>query len=141
MNETRDAFLLFDDRGDDRVSRNHLGEIVRALGLNPSEADVKRCSKDLENTDRITFEEFLPIFESLTKRKSELNLNEGDFIEGLRVFDKDSSGMIHSAEFRHLLTAFGERFTDEEAELVLNGLEDHHGNINYEEFVRMLLKN
>ena len=137
INDFRDAFTLFDDRGDDKIHKSHLGEVVRALGLNPTEADIKRCLKDL-SADRISFEQFLPIFEDLSKKKDPST--EEDFIEGLRVFDKDSSGMINSAELRHLLTTLGERLSDEEVEQLLAGLEDKHGNVNYEEFVRMLLR-
>ena len=107
------------------------------MGLNPTESDIKKCLKDL-NAERISFEQFLPIYEDLSKKKDQST--EEDFIEGLRVFDKDGSGMINSAELRHLLTTLGERLTDEEVEQLLSGLEDKHGNVNYEEFVRMLLR-
>jgi myosin light chain 6 len=139
--DIREAFMLFDDRGDDRMNRKFLGEAVRAMGLNPTEADLKRCLKDLENTERITFEEFLPIFEDLSKRKDELNLNEDNFVEGLRAFDTSASGTINSGELRYLLTTLGERFTDEEVEILIKGFEDAHGNVNYVEMVRTLLKN
>jgi len=137
LNDFREAFTLFDDRGDDRINKTYLGEVVRALGLNPTESDIKKCLKDIAN-DRISFEEFLPIYEDLSKRKDAPT--EEDFVEGLRVFDKDGSGMINSAELRHLLTTLGERLSDEEVEQLLNGLEDKHGNVNYEEFVRLLMR-
>jgi myosin light chain 6 len=137
LNDFRDAFTLFDDRGDDKIHKSHLGEVVRALGLNPTEMDIKKCLRDIQ-VDRISFEQFLPIFDDLSKRKDQST--EEDFIEGLRVFDKDGSGMINSAELRHLLTTLGERLSDDEVEQLLNGLEDKHGNVNYEEFVRMLLR-
>jgi len=114
-----------------------LGEVVRALGLNPTETEIKRCLKDL-NTERISFEQFLPIYEDISKKKDQSS--EEDFIEGLRVFDKDGSGTINSAELRHLLTTLGERLTDDEVEQLLSGLEDKHGNVNYEEFVKMLIR-
>lgn len=138
LSDFRDAFTLFDDRGDDKIHKQHLGEVVRALGLNPTEADIKKCMKDLAS-ERISFEQFLPIYEDLSKKKDDST--EEDFIEGLRVFDKDGSGMINSAELRHLLTTLGERLSDDEVEQLLAGLEDKHGNVNYEEFVRMLLRN
>ena len=54
----------------------------------------------------MSFEEFLPIFMSYQKRGDEGSAEE--FIEGLRVFDKDGNGFINSAELRHVLTSLGE---------------------------------
>ena len=56
---------------------------------------------------RISFEEFLPIFLSLSQQKSQGSME--DFIEGLKVFDKDGNGFINSAELRHVLTSLGKR--------------------------------
>jgi myosin light chain 6 len=57
----------------------------------------------------------------------------------LRHFDKDASGFISSAELRHLLTTLGEKLSDEEVEQLLINQEDSQGNVNYEEFVRMVM--
>ena len=54
---------------------------------------------------RVSFEEFLPIYLSCRSKKQEGTME--DFIEGLRVFDKDGNGTINSAELRHVLTSLG----------------------------------
>jgi myosin light chain 6 len=77
----REAFSLFDDRGDDKIPKHLFGEVVRALGLNPTEAQIKSTIQNLK-TDRISFEEFLPLYDSLAK-KNNITLNEEEFIEGI----------------------------------------------------------
>ncbi|CAF0895857.1 unnamed protein product [Didymodactylos carnosus] len=133
----REAFLLFDDRGDERIPKQLFGEVVRAVGLNPSEANIKGTIQGIKG-DRISFEEFIPLYESLAKKKD--NMNENELIEGLKVFDKEQNGLMSSAELRHLLTNLGERLNDDEVEQLLAGVEDKNGNVNYEEWIRKLLK-
>ncbi|CAF3313747.1 unnamed protein product [Rotaria socialis] len=135
----REAFSLFDDRGDDKIAKHLFGEVVRALGLNPTEAQIKSTTQNLK-IDRISFEEFLPLYDSLAKKKDN-SMSEEELIEGLKVFDKEQNGNISSAELRHLLTNLGERLTDEEVEQLLTGLEDKNGLIHYEEWIRKLLRN
>lgn len=77
------------------------------------------------------------IFQAISKQRS--GDTADDFIEGLRHFDKDASGFISSAELRHLLTTLGEKLSDEEVEQLLVNQEDSQGNVNYEEFVRMVM--
>lgn len=50
----------------------------------------------------------------------------------LRNFDKEGNGFILAVEMRRILTSIGDRLTEEEAEQILEGLEDSQGNINYE---------
>lgn len=57
----------------------------------------------------MSFEEFLPIFLSCQQKKEEGSME--DFIEGLKVFDKEGNGFINSAELRHVLTSLGEWMT------------------------------
>lgn len=80
--------------------------------------------------ERISFETFLPIYQGLMKEKKPSNADE--FVEGFRVFDKDSNGLISAAELRHLLTQLGERLTEKEVDILLAGLEDSQGQVPYE---------
>lgn len=135
--EFQEAFNLFDNRGDGKIQQQQIGECLRALGQNPTESDVKKFTHQLKPDERVSFEVFLPIYQAISKQRSSDTAD--DFIEGLRHFDKDASGFISSAELRHLLTTLGEKLSDEEVEQLLSSQEDSQGNVNYEEFVRMVM--
>lgn len=99
---------------------------------------------------RITFEEFVPIFQTINKNRQEHSLEE--FVEGLSHFDKEGNGTMYVAELRHLLTTLGrlnlkkhnicllgERLSDEEVDQLLSGYEDVNGYVNISDFVRGIM--
>ncbi|CAH1990983.1 unnamed protein product [Acanthoscelides obtectus] len=136
--EFQEAFQLFDNRGDGKIHVAQIGDALRALGLNPTEADVKKFTHSYKSDERVSFEVFLPIYQQISKSRSADTVE--DFMEGLRHFDKDGNGFISSAELRHLLTTLGEKLTDDEVvEQLLQGQEDSQGNVNYEEFVKLVM--
>ncbi|XP_072020156.1 myosin-2 essential light chain-like [Amphiura filiformis] len=135
--EYLDAFLLFDRRGDNKIEVEQLGDVVRALGQNPTNAEVKKVSHGYPQGHRISFEEFLPILTSFQKARE--FSNHEDYVEGLKVFDKDGNGTINSAELRHVLTSLGEKLLDDEVDQLLTGQEDSQGQVNYEELVKMVM--
>ncbi|KAG5451035.1 Myosin-2 essential light chain [Clonorchis sinensis] len=135
MEEAREVFSLYDLEGDGRVELKNIGKTLRALGLNPREADVKRVCTDLG--DRISFEMFIPIYQTLAKEEQKTDREV--FIEAFRIFDKDSNGMISAAELRHLMCGLGEALTDYECDQLVSGLEDSKGLVPYEAFVQRVL--
>ncbi|XP_023012861.2 myosin light chain cytoplasmic isoform X1 [Leptinotarsa decemlineata] len=137
VEEFQEAFQLFDNRGDGKIHVAQIGDALRALGQNPTESDVKKYTHQHKPDERVSFEVFLPIYQQISKTRSGDTYQ--DFIEGLRHFDKDGNGYISSAELRHLLTTLGEKLTDDEVEQLLQGQEDSQGNVNYEEFVKLIM--
>ena len=39
----QETFNLFDQRGDGKIAAAQLGDVLRALGQNPTEIEVKKC--------------------------------------------------------------------------------------------------
>ncbi|VDD87632.1 unnamed protein product [Enterobius vermicularis] len=140
------SFLLSNDllQGDEKIAVSQVGDVLRALGQNPTDAEIGKCCSHWNDPDmRITFEDFVPIYQQVNKNRENHTLEE--FVDGLAHFDKEGNGFINVAELRHLLTTLGERLSDEEVENVtlvdqlLAGHEDAHGNINISDFVRAIM--
>jgi len=137
LENIQEAFSLFDTRGDNKIAAAQLGDVLRALGTNPTEQEIRKCGYAQNPDARISFETFFPILQTLSKNR--LLPKFEDFAEGFRVFDKDQNGTISSAELRHILTSLGEKLTEDECDQLLQGLEDGQGNIHYEEFIRSVM--
>ncbi|KAG6503309.1 hypothetical protein ZIOFF_035620 [Zingiber officinale] len=66
--------------------------------------------------------------------------SEEELMEAFKVFDKDSNGFISAQELRHVMTSLGEKLTDEEVDEMIREADiDGDGQVNYQEFVQMML--
>lgn len=64
---------------------------------------------------------------------------EQEIIDAFECFDDDNTGFIDAEELREFLTTMGDRFTDDEVDIMFKGSPvDAQGRFNYREFVRVL---
>ena len=72
--------------------------------------------------------------------KDIINVSVEKILEAFKVFDEDGNGFISAAELRHIMTNLGEKLTDEEVDEMIREADiDGDGQINYEEFVKMMM--
>nr|XP_048706118.1 calmodulin-like protein 3 [Caretta caretta] len=138
--EFKEAFSLFDKDGDGSITTSELGTVMRSLGQNPTEAELQDMISELDadGSGTVDFPEFL----SMMARKMRDTDSEEEIREAFRVFDRDKNGYISAAELRHVMTNLGEKLTDEEVdEMIKEADSNSDGQVNYEEFVRMMTEN
>ncbi|GMI27228.1 hypothetical protein TeGR_g1034 [Tetraparma gracilis] len=136
--EFKEAFSLFDKDGDGTITTKELGTVMRSLGQNPTEAELTDMINevDADGNGTIDFPEFL----TMMARKMKDTDSEEEILEAFKVFDKDGNGFISAAELRHIMTNLGEKLTDEEVDEMIREADiDGDGQINYEEFVKMMM--
>lgn len=136
--EFKEAFQIFDKDGDGSITTKELGTVMRSLGQNPSEEELKNMIEDVDadGSGTIDFKEFL----GLMARKMKETDTEEELIEAFKVFDKDGNGLISAHELRFVMTTAGEALTDEEIDDLIREADiDGDGYIDYEEFVKMMM--
>uniref|UniRef100_H3C0B4 Myosin, light chain 1, alkali; skeletal, fast n=1 Tax=Tetraodon nigroviridis TaxID=99883 RepID=H3C0B4_TETNG len=136
----REAFGLFDRVGDNKVAYNQIADIMRAPGTPTNKEVTKMLGKphraDMANK-RVEFEGFLPMLQTIINSPNKAGYE--DYVEGLRVFDKEGNGTVMGAELRIVLSTLGEKMNEAEIDALMAGQEDENGCVNYEAFVKHIM--
>ena len=136
--ELKEAFVLFDNDGDGTITTKELGSVLRSLGQNPTEPELQDMTNEADpyGNGTIDFPEYL----TMMARKMKDCDSEEEIVEAFKVFDKEGNGFISAGELRHVMTNLGETMTDEEVDDMIRESDiDGDGQINYEEFVKMMM--
>ncbi len=128
-----DTFKVFDADGSGGISAEELAQVMRELGQNPSDTELRDMIKevDVDLSGTIDFEEFKTLMVSAQgDRKSRLKL-------AFSVFDEDGSGHITTKELHNVMSQFG--LTDKElSEMIKEVDSDGDASIDFEEFMKLV---
>lgn len=130
MIEANFAFSIYDMDGSGTVDAFYLGDVLRGLNLNPTNATIEKLGgtkkKGISTISRLKtcligkysnlkiyligekslkIDEFLPIYSQCKKDKDHGGFE--DFLECLKLYDKQENGLMLGAELSHTLLALG----------------------------------
>ena len=138
INEYKAAFTLFDKDSDGKLSSDEMGVLMRSLGQNFSNKDLKRITEEIDKHGNgiVELHEFL----NLMAENRHTNEDQTELIKAFKYFDRDNLGTINFEEFKHVLTTVSEKLSPEETEhLVSLAKADANGRLDYRDFVEMML--
>ena len=134
------AYSIYDFDGSGKIDAFNLGDVLRALGSNPTLATIEKLGGTKKKGEKtLSLEEFLPIYSQVKKDKDQ-GVYE-DFLECLKLYDKNENGLMLGAELTHTLMALGEKLDDKEVDEVVKDCmdpEDDDGMIPYAPFLRKM---
>ncbi|RLM98436.1 uncharacterized protein C2845_PM06G33360 [Panicum miliaceum] len=148
ISEFREAFAFFDKDGDGCITVEELATVMGSLqGQRPGAEELREMIRDADadGDGAIDFAEFLGL---MARKAAAAGAGAEDAAadpdeelrEAFKVFDKDQNGYISAAELRHVMINLGEKLTDEEVEQMIREADvDGDGQVNYDEFVRMMM--
>ena len=135
------VFDIYDFEGVGTIDAINLGDALRALNLNPTVAAIEKLGgTKKKNEKKLKVDEFLPIFSQLKKEKDSGCFE--DFLECLKLYDKEENGKMMAAELSHTLLSLGENLEDAQVDEVLADCmdkEDDDGFIPYEPFLKKMM--
>ena len=128
--QIREIFTLFDKNSDGYVNTSELGYIIRALDMNPTQAEVKDMEREVDPNDTGSFDQMNLI--SLIARKGRQIDNIEEMKESLKVFalqnddeeTEDNRLKVGVDNFKFSLGNYGEKMQDHEIEEILKDCVD-----------------
>jgi calmodulin len=93
--------------GDGQIASKELGTVMRSLGQNPTETELREMIDEVDTDGKGSFDfpEFLATF---TRKMRDVDIEEENK-EAFKVFDNDGNGYISPAELMHIMTNLGKR--------------------------------
>ncbi|CAK9293790.1 unnamed protein product [Gordionus sp. m RMFG-2023] len=132
IQEFKEAFNLIDQNRDGLIDKDDLHEIFASLGKNPEDQFIQDMLNQAPGP--INFTMFLTLFgEKLNGTDPE------DVIKNaFACFDETGNGTINEDYLRELLTTMGDRFKDEDVDLLFHDAPFKQGEIDYHGFTEVL---
>lgn len=135
--QIEDVFNLFDKKKQGFLEKDQFGQVVRALGKNPTAAQLEQILKDIGN-DKID----KTIVANTVRDKSLKNPLEQEkaMRDAFQALDRDGRGTIQATELRQILGNLGDALSAQEVNALMREVKSgSDGGVDYNEFVDMLV--
>jgi myosin light chain 6 len=115
------AFDVYDFKGDGKIDAFYTGDLVRACNLNPTLRTINEVGGIAEKGKKfLSKAEVFPMYKACKDSKDQGGFH--DFVEIMKLYDKNADDTILEHELFKLLCNFGEKLTKDEAKNLMKEL-------------------
>jgi len=134
------AFDVYDFKGDGKVDAFYVGDLIRACNLNPTLKTIAEVGGvETKGQKFLVKADVFPMYKGCKDSKDQGGFH--DFVEILKLYDKNGDDTIIGNQLFRLLTTLGEKLTKEEAKSLMKELcepEDDDGFMAFKPFLERM---
>ncbi|CUV04981.1 unnamed protein product [Cryptosporidium hominis] len=136
--EIKEAFELFDGDSIGYIDIKEVKVAMRALGFDPKKEELKKILSNVElNNGMVSYNDFYDLVETKILQRDP----KEEIIKAFKLFDDDETGKITFKNLKRVAKELGENISDEEIQEMIDEADrDGDGEINQEEFIRIMRK-
>ncbi|KAK8599782.1 hypothetical protein V6N13_060398 [Hibiscus sabdariffa] len=132
----KEAFTLFDTDSDGKIAPTELGMLMRSLGGNPTQAQLKDIVSQENLTSPFDFKRFSELMEKHLKTEP----FDQQLRDAFKVLDKEGTGFVLVSDLKHILTSVGEKLEPAEFDDWIKGMDvGADGKFKYEDFIAKMV--
>merc|ERR1712019_60809 len=133
------AFDVYDFKGDGQVDAFYAGDLMRACNINPTLKTIADIGGTPEKGQKmLTKGDIFPMFKACKDSKDQGGFH--DFVEIMKLYDKNDDNTIMEHELFRLLTNLGEKLSKEEAKGLMKELCEPSDDEGFTPFIPFLEK-
>eukprot|EP00794_Sanderia_malayensis_P003944 gene3944-4490_t len=131
IKEFREAFLVFDRDGDGTVTVSEIGLVMKSLGQNPTEAEIKSMVQEVDTKGQgeIDFDDFCVLMQRMSGDGGEDTYDETK--ETFKVFDNQANDKVRVSDLKKVLESLSIKLTSSELSGVLEEMGSVGSELNY----------
>ncbi|KAI9334923.1 hypothetical protein BDR26DRAFT_547616 [Obelidium mucronatum] len=142
----KSAFDTFDQANNGTCDVREIGTVIRSLGVNPSEEQLRTWVKEMEEeepTGYIQYDKFFKLCSTqVFSSNAAIRNDEEEIYRAFVSLDAEKKGYLLPEDLKRFMMTEGEPFSMEEVEEMLAACTDPSDNrVYYEDFVSLLASN
>ena len=139
--EFREAFGLFDLDGGGDIDASELGTVMRSLGANPSDEEIKAIINEVDDNGSGSID--FPEFCALMARKLQVSDCAEELQEAFHVYDDKQTGFISRYDLREIVAGLADGLSAEEVDeivqIAVKSEERWDGRVSFEAFRALMM--